>query len=297
MKKIFQPLMIASVMAVGVSAIATSPAQAANLTNVTIGGTNPTDYFVYDSNATNTFIVPSTLANVQKVLDNASAANPTGNIELAASSETVGFDFTKNTTLEGTINGRNLTISSLVESDWTSLYKNTGLSFGEFWFNEALSANSFGSLVGTPTGQALFANFVNNGGYQRFSDPNIAYVTQDDVNSPIKVGLAGVLNARDLLFNTVPPQFQPLLDQVSSIQVSEVYRYTYEGQTDLQFSFVAVPSGTVELGDGMSQDGIYDPEIIVGVPPVSVPEPSVILGMLGVAGIFATQRKFKKVSS
>ncbi|HYW21881.1 MAG TPA: NF038130 family PEP-CTERM protein [Nodularia sp. (in: cyanobacteria)] len=295
MKKIFQPLMIASVMAVGVSAIATSPAQAAGLINATIGGTNPTDYLVYDANNTNTFLVPSTLANVQKVLDG-NAANPTGNVELAASSEQAGFDFTKNTTLEGTINGKNLILSSLVESDWTSLYKNTGLTFGEYWFNQALSANSFGNLVGTPTGQALFTNFVANGGYQRFSDPNIAYVNQDDVNSPISVGLAGVLNARDLLFNTVPPQFQPLLDQVSTIQASEIYKFTYEGQTDLLFSFVATPSGLVTLDGTMSHDGIYDPIIIPGVPPTSVPEPSVMLGMLGVAGIFATQRKLKKVS-
>ncbi|MDB9346862.1 hypothetical protein [Nodularia spumigena] len=62
--------------------------------------------------------------------------------------------------------------SSLTLADWTGIYKDTGLPFGEFWFNEALSANGFADLVGTPTGQALFANFVDNGGYQRFSDPN-----------------------------------------------------------------------------------------------------------------------------
>ncbi|MBE9200163.1 MULTISPECIES: NF038130 family PEP-CTERM protein [unclassified Nodularia (in: cyanobacteria)] len=297
MKKTFSSLMIGTAMTVGLGAIATTSAQAATLTNVTIGGTSPTDYFVYDSNATNTFLVPSTLENVQKVLDNASAANPTGNVELAASSEQPGFDFTKNTTLEGTINGKTLILSSLVESDWTSLYKDTGLTFGEFWFSEALSANGFANLVGTPTGQALFANFVDNGGYQRFSDPNIAYVTQDDANSPIKIGLAGVLNARDLLFSTVPPQFQPLLDQVSTIQVSEIYKFTYEGQSDFQYSFSAVPSGLVTLDGTMSHDGIYDPFIFPNVPPTSIPEPSVILGMLGVAGIFATQRKLKKVSS
>ncbi|MEA5580945.1 NF038130 family PEP-CTERM protein [Nodularia harveyana UHCC-0300] len=292
MNKSFATLIMGSAMAVSVSAIATSPTQAATLTNITIGGTNPTDYFVYDANNVNTFIVDSTLANVAKVLENASAANPTGNVELAASSETPGFDFTKNTTLEGTINGRNLIISSLTETDWTDTYKDTGLSFGQFWFNQALSANGFANLVGTPIGQALFNNFVDNGGYKRFSDPNIAYVTQEDLNSPIKIGLAGVLNARDLLFSTVPPEFQPLLAGVDTIQASEIYRYTYEGQTDLQFSFVAVPSGLVTLDGTMSQDGIYDPEIIVGVP-ATVPEPSVIFGMLGVAGIFAAQRKLK----
>ncbi len=31
-------------------------------------------------------------------------------------------------------------------------------------------------------------------------------------------------------------------------------------------------------------------------PSKQVPEPSIILGVLGVAGVFATQRKFKKAS-
>ncbi|WP_414527738.1 NF038130 family PEP-CTERM protein [Nodularia chucula] len=294
MKNIFPSLMVASAMAAGVSAIATTPAQAASLINVSIGGTNPIDYYVYDSNGVNTFPVPSTLANVEKVLENANAANPTGNVELAATSEQPGFDFTRNTTLEGTINGKNLIISSLTLDDWITPYKDTNLTFGEFWFNEALTANGFGSLVGTPTASALFTGFVDNGGYQRFSDPNIAYVNQEDPNGPISIGLAGVLNARDLLFSTVPPEFQPLLDQVDTIQASEVYRYIYEGQTDLQYSFVAIPSGLSEISSPLSHTGIYDPVIIPNVPPTSVPEPSVILGILGVAGMIATKRQLKK---
>lgn len=294
MKNIFPSLMVGTAMAMGMSAISLTPVQASSLTNTTIGGSAPDDFFVYDANETNTFRVPSTLENVQKVLENASSTNPTGNIELAASSEQPDFDFTRNTTLEGTINGRNLIISSLTLDDWITPYKDTNLTFGEFWFNEALTANGFGSLVGTDTANALFTGFVDNGGYQRFSDPNIAYVNQEDPNGPISIGLAGVLNARDLLFQVVPPEFQPLLNQVDTIQASEVYRYTYEGQTDLQYSFVAVPSGLVELGDGQSQDGIYDPIIIPGQPPARVPEPGAILGILGVAGMIATKRQLKK---
>ena len=303
MRKTFQTLMIGTAMAVGLSAIATAPAEGGDFVNITTGGTNPTDYFVYDSDGTNTFIVDSTLENIQKVLENANQDNPTGNVELAASSVNPDFDFaTQNTTLEGTINGKSLTISSLILSDWTNPYKDTNLSFGEFWFGEALTANGFGDLIGTDTGDFLFTSFVDNGGYKRFSDPNIAYVNQDDPNGPISIGLAGIFDATDLLFDVVPPQLQLLLDaskaQGNTIQVSEVYKYTYEGVTDFGFSFEAIPSGLVELGDGRSHDGIYDPLIFPRVPPTtSVPEPSVILGMLGVVGIFATQRKMKKVTA
>jgi hypothetical protein len=294
MKNIFPSLMVGTFVAVGVSAIAINPVQASGLTNITIGGSNPNDFFVYDSDGVNTFLVPSTLENVAKVLENANINNPTGNVELAASSETAGFDFTQNTTLEGTINGKNLILSSLTLNDWTTIYKDTNLTFGQFWFNEALSANGFNSLVGTPTADALFAGFVDNGGYQRFSDPNIAYVNQEDPNGPISIGLAGVLNARNLLFNVVPPEFQPLLDQVDSIQASEIFKYTYEGQTDFLYSFVAIPSGLTELSDGMSHDAIYDPVILPpGEPPISVPEPGMIFGMLGVAALLGAKRQWK----
>ncbi len=121
MKKTIQTLMIGTAMAVGVSAIAATPAQAGSLTNATIGGSNSSDYLVYDADGTNTFLVDNTQANVQKVLDG-NASNPTGNIELAASSEQLGFDFSKNTTLTGQIGGRDITLSSLTSADWFSTW-------------------------------------------------------------------------------------------------------------------------------------------------------------------------------
>lgn len=292
MKKTFQTLMIGTTMAVGLSAIATTPAQAASLTNATIGGTNPSDYLVYDANDTNTFVVPNTLENVQKVLDG-NATNPTGNVDLATSSEQPGFDFTKNTTLEGTINGKNLILSSLTADDWSSSFQ--GTTFGEYWFNQAISVNGFGNLLGTPIGDFLFTSFLNNGGYEEFSDPNISYVNQDDTSGLISIGLAGSLDVTNLLLGVVPDALKPLLDG-ALIQVSEVVKYTYEGQTDYLFSFQATDSGLTKEGDDQIQNGNYEVSI-QGVAPTSVPEPSVILGMLGVAGIFATQRQLKKVSS
>ncbi|NDJ26115.1 PEP-CTERM sorting domain-containing protein [Nostoc sp. B(2019)] len=284
MKMTFEKLVLGASIAIGVSVIATVPAQAGTLTGASIGGTAPTDYLVYDSNATNTFAIPNSQANVQKVLDG-SAANPTGNVELAANSEKASFNFSKNTTLQGQIGGKDITLSSLTSSDWTSSYK--GTTFGQYWFNQALAFNGFGSFVGTTTGQGLFANFANQGGFQRFSDPNISYVNQNDSTGLISIGLAGHYDAAPLLGLTSNP-LRPL-------QASEIVKYTYNGVTDYLFSFQATRSGLTELSDGVSHSGNYE-VTIKGVPPTAVPEPSVILGLLGVAGVFATQRKLKKAS-
>ncbi|HYX13437.1 MAG TPA: NF038130 family PEP-CTERM protein [Nostoc sp.] len=288
----FQKLLIGASMAIGVSYLATVPAQAGTLTNATIGGTAASDYLVYDSNATNTFKVANTSENVQKVLSG-NAASPTGNVELAASSEQAGFDFTKNTTLTGTIGGKTLTLSSLTSDDWFGVGQTTttyGLNnLANTWFNQALSSNSITSPLLTALGhtqQALFNSFLTNGGFQRFSDPNISYVNQDDTSGLISIGLAGHLNAAPFL---------GLSSSVFKLQASEIVKYTYGGKTDYLYSFKATNSGLLELSDGISHSGNYE-VTIKGVPAAAVPEPSVMLGLLGVAGVFATQRKFKKAS-
>ncbi len=293
MKMTFQKLVIGASMAIGVSALATVPAQAGTLTGATIGGTAASDYLVYDSNATNTFTVANTSVNVQKVLSG-NAASPTGNVELAASSEQAGFDFTKNTTLTGTIGGKTLTLSSLTSDDWFGVDQTTttyGLNnLANTWFNQVLSSNNITSPLLAAFGytqQTLFNSFLTKGGFQRFSDPNISYVNQDDTSGLISIGLAGHFDAAPLLGLPSNPFFP--------LQASEIVKYTYGGKTDYLYSFKATKSGLVEISDKISHSGNYEVNI-KGVPPAAVPEPSVILGLLGVAGVFATQRKFKKAS-
>ena len=84
----------------------------------------------------------------------------------------------------------------------------------------------------------------------------------------------------------------------NGFQASEVVKVTYNGKTNLLYSFSATESGLSNnrLGaDGKSHSGNYE-VTIQGVPPAAVPEPSVMLGLSGVAGVFATQRKLKKAS-
>ena len=284
------------------STIAIAPAQADSLQNATIGGTAATDYLLYDANATNTFLSPN--ANLQTILIG-TAANPTGNVELAASSEKAGFDFTKNTTLNGTIGGRAISISSLTASDWSSSYR--GTTFGQYWFDSALTSNGLRNMVGTSASTTLFNVFKNNGGFQRFSDPNISYVSQD-ANNVINIGLAGHYNASSLftksidqyiattrLSNSQRRMMAGLKSELSSkvIQASEVVKTTYEGKTDYGFSFVATKSGLVEKSDNLSHTGNY---VISrqGIEPVNkkVPEPSIVLGLIALGGL--AKRKLRR---
>ncbi|QMS88726.1 PEP-CTERM sorting domain-containing protein [Nostoc edaphicum CCNP1411] len=296
MKMTFQKLVIGASMAIGVSALAIVPAQAGTLTGATIGGTASSDYLIYDVSGNSTVLVPNTQTNIQKVLDG-NAANPTGNVELRASSEGSGFDFTKNTTLTGQIGDKSITLSSLTATDWFStgseLSTNYGAkNFANTWFNEFAKAAGLGANL-IPTAYNMF---LSSNGFQRSSDPNISYVNQNDITGDIKIGLAGHFDLKEY-YRPISPLLASFLK--TGFQASEVVKVTYNDKTDFLYSFSATKSGlSNSLGvgaDGKSHSGNYE-VTIQGVPPTAVPEPSIILGVLGVAGVFATQRKFKKAS-
>jgi hypothetical protein len=303
MNKIVNKVLIGASIAVSLGAIASAPAQAGSLTNATIGGTAASDYFVYDVQGNNTVKVQSNLANVNKVLDG-NATSPTGNVELRASSEQAGFDFTKNTSLSGTIGGKNITLSSLTASDWNSSVG--GLTFAQKWFNDALTANGFGTIVGSSniTAQLLyntaFAKF-NTGGRERFSDPNISYVNQNDSTGEIKIGLAGHFDATSLLFAGLSQNqiagVNGFRTKQGPIQASEIVKVSYNGgPAQLLYNFAATATGLTALDDGKSHNGNYE-VTLAGQIPTAVPEPSVILGLLGVAGVFKVQRQRKKAQA
>jgi hypothetical protein len=305
MNKIVNKLLIGASIAASLGAIASAPAQAGSLTNATIGGTAASDYYVYDVNGNNTVKVDSNLANVNKVLDG-NAANPTGNVELRASSEQAGFDFTKNTFLSGTIGGKNITLSSLTASDWTGNFTTT-------WLTSALSANGLSSLASTSNVGLLSNILTNYGGRQRFSDPNISYVNQNDTTGEISIGLAGHFNATSLLTASITGYIgdttvsqtnrniaSGLLNLLGNkqIQASEIVKVSYNnGPAQLLYSFNGTQTGLTAADDGQSHNGNYEVKLQGQVPTQAVPEPSVMLGLLGVAGVFKVQRQRKKVQA
>lgn len=309
MTHLLHKALLTTILASGISALALAPASATGIKNVSIGGSAPTDYLLYDSNATETYVNPT--ASLQTILSG-NATSPTGNVELAASSEKTGFDFTKTTTLNGTIGGRAIGISSLTQSDWnTAAYKGSTKTFGQYWFDQAMTSNGFGTLVSSSsTGASLFNIFKSNGGFQRFSDPNISYVNQS-IAGDVSIGLAGHFNANSLFTQSIDQylssnsklstaekkNLNTMKTQLGSktIQASEVFKYTYNGLTDYGYSFQATASNLTERGDKVSHTGNY--EVILAGPPAikHVPEPGVLLSLVGVAAAGWKRRKSKSI--
>lgn len=216
-----------------------------SLKSPVIGGDSPNDYLVYDANGVNTFAVDRQMADLEQVLTG-NSSSPTGNVELAASSEKPGFDFTKATTLQGTIGGKSLAISSLTQTDWDASYQN-GLSFGQYWFHQALSANGYGALANlTFGGVGLFDVFKSYGGFQRFSDPNIAYVNQDTVTGEVKIGLAGHFDATALFTSSIDQFVASTSTELTKAQT--LLNQANASLTELKKAYNSVPKTVVVSG-------------------------------------------------
>ncbi|MBD2296218.1 NF038130 family PEP-CTERM protein [Anabaena sphaerica FACHB-251] len=303
MKNTFGKIVIGASMAISLGAVAANPAQAGTLTGATIGGTAANDYLVYGSDGTNTFVVPNTLGNVAASLTG-DAGSPTGNIELRGSTEAASFnaiEFGKNTTLSGQIGGKDITLSSLTFADWFSTAPNiTSTAYGannlaNRWFNEFITRAGYGLSVGTTQAAGMYLQFRGLGGFERTSDPNISYVNQDDTTGLIKIGLAGHFDLKAAYSQSGSP-FAPFASFLpNGFQASEVVKYTYNGVTDYLYGFTATNSGLNSNDTTNSHNGNY--EVTIQGDHQTVPEPSVMLGLFGVAGIVTAQRKLKKVSA
>ncbi|WP_190240845.1 NF038130 family PEP-CTERM protein [Nostoc sp. 'Peltigera membranacea cyanobiont' 210A] len=127
-----------------------------------------------------------------------------------------------------------------------------------------------------------------------------------DLNTFKNVTLPGQISQLNTLKNQLPGQISQLTSfkDVLTLQAaltaykgeigaSEIAKVVTGGQTYYAYSFNPTASGITASDDGVSYSAIYTwstPEY------VSAPEPSVILGLMGVAGVFATRRKLKKAS-
>jgi hypothetical protein len=292
MAGLVKKLLVGATLAAGVTALATAPAKAGTLTGASITGVNGTDYYLYDANATNTY--RNNAASLSTILTG-NSSSPTGNVELFANSETLNntqfATYSTVTTLSGLLGGRSITLSSLTAADWASTVAG-GLTLAQKWFNDALTNNGLGSLIGTTTGNTAYNSFLASGGRQRFSDANISYVNQNDTTGQISIGLAGHLDAKSLLLPVVPTSLQPLLAG-KTIQASEIVKVSYDGgPAQYLYNFSATNSGLVAADDGISHTGNYE-LLLAGIPPAQVPEPSAMLGLMAVGGFLAAKRKMK----
>ncbi len=254
---------------------------AASITNPTLGGAN--DVILYDSDGVYTFANPG--ASLDSILAG-DAGSPGGNIELFASSEKPGANFSTPTTLSGNLNGTSITLSSLTAADWDV--------FGVGWFTEFLDValNSTGKFLAAQAGYGnLYSQFKSMGGPQTFSDPNISYVNQDDTTGEVTIGLAGHLNAHNRIKNILPSSLWSFLNP--NIQASEIVKVLY-GDEPAQYlwSFSATASGLVEENDGVSHNGNYEVSFRGTLPPPeAVPEPTAVLGLVALGGMLVASKR------
>ena len=280
-----QKLLLGSIAA-SAATLAATPAFAGSFT---ITGT---DYYLYDVRDSNgDGVLDQTYRNPSASLDAILAGNrdnPGGNIELFASSERAGTNFfAPQVTLSGQVGSETLTLSSLNANDWFSTgsgnnYTYSGNTLATRWFNSLLTAAGQGGIVGKALGQLAFNQFLNGGGFQRSSDPNISYI--DHSGGKINIGLAGHYNMKDVYnYSFIPNGFQ----------ASEVVKYTYGGVTNYLYNFNATATGLKELSDGKSHSGNYE----VSLTAISIPEPSMMVGLMSLGGMLAATKKRKEVKA
>ncbi|MEQ8542372.1 MAG: NF038130 family PEP-CTERM protein [Coleofasciculus sp. D1-CHI-01] len=306
MKSNLKKLLFGASILASVTGLATAPASA---TTFTLSGSDIIKYEAIDTN--NDGILDTTVANPNADINALLQGNcsvpaylpqyqcqpgePGGNLELFASSEQLDLNqFLANqdvTSLQATFDdGRSMTLSSLTAVDWFGEDLNTGYganTLANRWFSDALDTyNINDSLLGFLgySQESLYNTFLNSGGFQRFSDANISYVNND--NGTVDIGLAGHYDARQMLLGVSSTQFE------IPLQASEVVKVTHNGRTTYAYTFSAADS-TLSSNDGTrSHTGVYDPQFTLD--PVDVPEPSILLGLIGVGGLVVAKRQSQK---
>jgi hypothetical protein len=297
MKNTVKRLLIGASMVASMGAIATSPAYAVDLT---FNDSNQIN--TYTGGSDGIFIGKDTAAATTALTD----GDASSNVELWYSTENptanVGF-----TATEGNYSA---TVSSVTAADWNN--------FGSQWLNDLLNAyQPFQSVWNTfsNTTKSLITNYLPSLG---MGDPNIGGIEFGE-NGGVQLQLVGHLDLKTKLLDQINtllklPSF--LLPQAQrtdltnlqnalnayegEIAASEIAKVVTDGKTYYAYSFSAVASGITASDDGKSYSAIFNwstPDYVAKVPPKSVPEPSVMLGLLGIAGAFATQRQLKKAQA
>ncbi|WP_334984774.1 NF038130 family PEP-CTERM protein [Nostoc sp.] len=331
----FQKLVIGASMAIGVSALATAPAHATSFSfdnntgeiNTYTGGSDGTFIRGNAQGGTN--------AAIQALTDNDptsnvelwySTENPTSNVGFTATqgnytatvssvtandwnnfgSQWVGDLLNTYTPFKSVWNGFSASTKSLITSSFSSLGIGDpnigGFQFGQ---NGAVQLQLVGDLDVKTKLSATISSNLNaawSGGVGAILGKAQASITVSDIDA--KISLLKPLSAsttvqaqinlltsyKDLL------NFQTTLNgYAGGIGVSEIAKVVTGGQTYYAYSFNPTVSGITASDDRLSYSACYTWNT-PGYTPTPVPESSVMLGLLGVAGIFVTQRKFKKAS-
>lgn len=287
MASLVQKILIGASVVAGMTTVAGAPA----LAQWTVQGEDVIKYEAVDPDGDGT--VDTTVANpdadVNEILQRMDGT-PGGNIELFAGSETgtatqwgdyyynASFWNGESTSITGEVNGKSLTLSSLNAYDWFGSDGITAYGADDLanrWFDALM--NTYQPDFGETMRENVFTNFLYTNGFERTSDPNISYI--ESGSDGIEIGLAGHLDLGNVYGSTF-----------AGMQASEVVKVAYGEEVNYLWSFDAVASGLTAGDDGTSHNGLYT-VTVPGSETASVPEPSTMLGLMAVGGLFAASKR------
>ncbi len=285
-------LFIGASLAAGLSAVAGTPAQALDITFH--GAENIQSYTHQDGNLW-------VGANSNYLTD----GDLTTNVELWFDGE----DVLDNVGFTATAGTHTVSVESVTAADWAE-YGTKWL--GDLFANYAPLNNVWLQLDSTVQNMAIGAFTTMGSG-----DPNIAEFNLDetgavdikmagwyDLNTKLDPMIAAAKSSVQAQLSSSNPiikvaaqvmlqnigLLEGALDEIGVLQMSEIAKVTINGEVHYAYSFNAVDSGFVAKDDDKSYSGIYSWNH-AGIPVESVPEPSTMLGLMAVGGLFAAAKR------
>ena len=280
MKGTIKKFLVGASVVAGVSAMACTPAHAALLVpqNITF---NTTNYRTYTGGSNGSFIPNNSTAAISALTDN----DPTSNVELWYTTENP----TANVGFNATLGGYNVSVTSVTGADWAN--------FGNQWLTDLLT--HYGITLPQPVYNGVLQHLITIGGLPRANDPDVGAFTYDTDSGKFDLTLVGHYDLHQSIANYLSSEpsslWKTFIKQYTALpfplQASEIAKVTIDGDTHYAYSFSATNSG-IALPDPLhSFDGLYHWDPIVKK---SVPEPSAVLGLMAVGGLFVATRKRKK---
>lgn len=282
-------LLIGTSVAVGMSAVASLPAKAASFDF----DNSETNYATYTHNSNNLWIQGNEAAAISALTDGNLQTNVELNYTNETNSSSVGF-----TATAGNYTAK---VSSVTTTEFNAFQ-------GE-WLNGLLSTyqplqSVWGSL-GAPFQMMALQAFKSTVG---FGDPNIGEFSLDKTGamsmktlgfldlkpraiSMVDAAIGQLSPAMKALLTPKANSFKTALGQINKLQISEIVKVELNGVSEYVYSFNAENSGFVALDDvaGKSYSGVYSWS--KAGTPAAVPEPSTILGLIAVGGLFGAAKR------
>ncbi|MEL0590837.1 MAG: NF038130 family PEP-CTERM protein [Planktothrix rubescens PR222] len=153
--------------------------------------------------------------------------------------------------------------------------------------------------VGLSNVNSLISAIQNDSTYKLLSSKVYSTLTTSQKNAlnGLNSQLSGFnttktdLNALIAKLNAAKQQvdsFNNALSQIQNLQISEIAKVELDGVSEYVYSFNAENSGFVAKDDGKSYSGVYSWS---KAGTVAVPEPSTILGLIAVGGLFGAAKR------